>query len=479
MLSEFEKKVAAFITASCLFDTNEPVLLAVSGGADSVGLMFAMLRLSRTGAIDAKLVVGHVNHKLREQAADADQAFVVRLSKKVGLKVAVRSVDVRSFTTESKLSIETAARKLRADALIGIAKQNGCKAIATAHHKDDNAETMIHRLLRGTGFRGLAGIQPMRAFKNEIRFVRPLLCVSRAEIIEYCKSNNLQWRYDHTNADISYTRNRIRHLLLPHLQKGCNGSLAAQLAQLSENCRNLYSRVCRHVEKVWPVVVPDSQPDKITLDGKKLCAQPQIVQAELVRRTLVALGSGERDLKEVHYRRLIELAKGPAGRTVELPGPFLAQARYDKIILRRAAKAKKVPDPFLGGRTDLQMPGRTRFDACLIEASILDAKDCDLDRFKSAKDENVEWLDYDKIAGPLVVRHRQAGDRFRPLGGLGEKKIGKFLTAQNVPRDLRQRLLIVADSEKIIWLAPLRTSELIKVTSQTRKILQLQISQKC
>lgn len=479
MLSEFEKKVAAFITASCLFDTNEPVLLAVSGGADSVGLMFVMLALTRTGAIDAPLVVGHVNHKLRERAADEDQAFVVRLGKKAGVKVALRPVDVRSFATESKLSIETAARKLRADALMGIAKENGCKTVATAHHKDDNAETIVHRLLRGTGLRGLAGIQPTRTFKDEIRFVRPLLCASRTEIIEYCKANNLQWRYDHTNADISYTRNRIRHLLLPHLQRGCNGSLVGQLAQLSENCRNLYSRVCRHVEKVWPVVVSDLQPDTITLDAKILSAQTQIVQAELVRRTLVALGSGERDLKESHYRRIIELAKGPNGKRIELPGRLLAESQYDKIIFRRSAKSKKVPDPFLGGRTDLQIPGRTQFDACSIEASILDAKECNLDRFKSAKDENVEWFDYDKIAGPVVVRYRQAGDRFRPLGGLGEKKIGKFLTAQKVLRDLRQRLLIIADSEKIIWLACLRAGEPTRVTNQTQKILRLQIYQRC
>ena len=173
------------------------------------------------------------------------------------------------------------------------------------------------------------------------------------------------------------------------------------------------------------------------------------------------------------------MAKGPAGRTVELPGPFLARARYDKIIFRRSAKSKKVPDPFLGGRTDLQIPGRTQFDACSIEASILDAKECNLDRFKSAKDENVEWFDYDKIAGPVVVRYRQAGDRFRPLGGLGEKKIGKFLTAQKVLRDLRQRLLIIADSEKIIWLACLRAGEPTRVTNQTQKILQLQIYQRC
>jgi len=473
-LSEFEKKVAAFITASSLFDTNEPVLLAVSGGADSVALLFAMLALARTGAIDARLVIGHVNHRLRGPSSDEDQDFVAALGKKLGLKVVARSVDVRSFAIENKLSIETAARKLRIRTLIDIANRNGCKKVATAHHKDDNAETMIHRLLRGTGFRGLVGISPKRAFSDGVTFVRPMLCVLREEIIEYCKTNNLQWRYDLTNADIGYTRNRIRHLLLPHLQRGCNGSLVEYLAQLSQNCRNLHSRLCRQVEKVWPVVVPDLQPDTVTLDAKILCAQTQIVQAELVRRTLVALGSGERDLKEVHYSSIMQLAKGPAGRIVELPGPFLAQARYDKIILCRATKAK-VPDPFLGGRTDLQIPGLTQFETCSIEASVLDAKNCNIDRFKSAKDRNVEWFDYDKLAHPVVVRHRQAGDRFWPLGGVGEKKIGKFLTAQKVPRDLRQNLLIIADSKKILWLVPLRPSELTKVTNQTQKILQLQI----
>jgi len=473
MLSEFEKKVAAFITASSLFDTNEPVLLAVSGGADSVALLFAMLALARTGAIESRLVVCHINHKLRGPSSDEDQDFVAALGKKVGLKVVVRSVDVRSFAIENKLSIETAARKLRIRTLIDIASQNGCKKVATAHHKDDNAETIIHRLLRGTGFRGLAGICPMRAFSDEVTFVRPMLCVLREDIIEYCKSNNLQWRYDHTNDDISYTRNRIRHLLLPHLQRGCNGSIVAQLAQMSQNCRNLHSRLCRHVEKVWPLIVSDSQPDSITLDAKILSAQTQILQAELVRRILVTLGSGERDLKEVHYNSIMELATGPAGRTIELPGPFLAKARYGKIIFTNS-KANGRPGPTLQ-TTDLQIPGRTQFETCSIEASILDAKDCNIDRFKNAKDRNIEWFDYDKIAGPVMVRHRQAGDRFGPLGGTGEKKIGKFLTAQKVPRNIRQKLLIIADSKKILWLAPLRPSEPTKITTQTQKILQLQL----
>jgi len=478
MLSEFEKKVTGFISASRLFGPAEPVLLAVSAGADSVALMFAMLRLTQARAIDAKLVVGHVNHKLREPAADRDQEFVVRLAKKLALKVVTRSVNVRVCATESKLSIETAARKLRAGTLIDIAKENGCKAVATGHHKDDNAETMVHRLLRGTGFRGLAGIWPNRPFADGVTFVRPLLCVTRAKIIEYCRANNLEWRDDHTNQDITYTRNYIRHLLLPQLQNACSGSLVDELAQLSQKCRRLHRRVCRNTEKVWPVLVSASQPDKVTLDAKIFRAQTQIVQVELVRRTLIGLGSGERDLKELHYRRIIELAQGPNGKRIELPGGFLAEAEYENVIFTNS-KANGGPRPTLqttlSSPTALEIPGRTQFEACTIKATILDATDCDIAGFKAAKDQNVEWFDYDKLAGAVLVRRRQAGDTFWPLGGVGAKKIGKFLTAQKVPRPLRQRLLIIADGKKIIWLTPLRASELTRVTGQTQRILQLHI----
>jgi tRNA(Ile)-lysidine synthase len=474
MLSQFEKKVAAFITSSCLFDSPEPVLLAVSGGADSVAMMFAMLRLTHTRTIDTTLVAGHINHKLRPKDADQDQEFVVGLGKKLGIKVAVRSINVRTCATDSKLSIETTARKLRRDALADIAKENGCKIVATAHHKDDNAETMVHRLLRGTGFRGLGGIWPRKDFANGITFVRPLLCVSRAEIIEYCRANHLQWRYDHTNADTGYTRNRIRHLLLPQLQTECEGSLAEQLDRLSLNCRVLYKRVCRNVEKVWPVVVPASQPDRFVLDSKVFCAQTRIIQAELIRRSLVAVGSGERDLKELHYRKIIELPQNPKGRTIELPDHFLAEYQHDKFIFRRISKPKKAPDPFLRP-SRLAIPGRTQFGDYNIKATILNATDCDVHRFRADKDKNIEWFDYDKLIGPLLVRSRRVGDRFCPFGRAGQKRVGKFINAQKVPHRLRQKLLIIQDSEKIIWLAPLRRSKLAQVNDTTKTVLEIKI----
>jgi len=476
MLSQFEKKVADFIIPSPFIHPAESVLLAVSAGADSVAMMFAMRRLKHSGKIGTRLVVAHVNHNLRPGACDNDQQFVVRLGKKMGFKVVTRSVVVRSFAAQSKLSIETAARKLRIGALTDIAKETGCKSIATAHHKDDNAETIIHRLLRGTGFRGLAGIWPNKSFADEVTFVRPLLCVTRAEIIQYCRTNNLHWRQDYTNLDISYTRNYIRHLLLPHLQNTCSGSLVELLAQLSRKSLSLQKRVCRNVKKVWPVVLSDSHPDNITFNGKIFLDQSQIIQAELVRRTLTDLGIGQRDFKTLHYRNIFELAKAPNGKRLELPGGFIAEAEYEKIIFHRPPKPKKSPPPPEISPTALEIPGRSQFEGCTIEANILDAGECEIAVFKAAKDKNIEWFDYDKITGEVVVRRRKSGDKFWPLGGAGEKKIGKFLTAQKIPRSLRQRLLIIADSEKIIWLAALRTSEITKVTGKTKRILQLRCS---
>jgi len=475
MLSGFEKKVAAFISAGRLFGGGEKVLLAVSGGADSVALMFAMLRLKEAQIIDTEFAVGHVNHKLRGRSADEDEEFVLGLGRKVGLEVVTRSVDVARYAKANKLSVETAARRLRAGALIDIAEVGGCKSIATAHHKDDNAETMVHRLIRGTGFRGLGGIWPKKIFECGAEFVRPLLCVTRAQILQYCKANNLTWRHDHTNYDYSYTRNRIRHLLLPQLQSRCDGLLVAELAKLSKSCRGLYNRVCREAEKVWPVVVLASEPGKVVLDKKVFAAQAEIIQAELARRAVVSIGSGERDLKEAHYKQIMDVAHRAGGRRVELPGSFVVAAQYRKIIFSDS-REKDGPRPPL--QTILEIPGRTKFGGCKIIAEVLCAKDCNIEEFKAAKNEFVERFDIDELAGPVIVRRREGGDRFRPLGGVGTKKAGKFLTAQKVPHELRQRLLIIADSEKIIWLAPLRPSELTRVTAQTKQILQLQIHQK-
>ncbi|MFQ6036304.1 MAG: tRNA lysidine(34) synthetase TilS [Sedimentisphaerales bacterium] len=481
MLSEFEKKIADFIKAHVLFGPADRVLLAISGGADSIALLYVMRQLLTHKVLKVELLCAHINHQLRGREANLDEDFVTAEAAKLKLPLMTKRLDVRGFARGHKLSIETAARRLRIEALLDMARVNSCCCIATGHQKNDNAETILHRLTRGTGFRGLGGIWPMRTFNNRIKFVRPLLCVTRNEIIEYLQQRNLQWRADHTNADCTYRRNYIRHRLLPQLQQKCNNSIVEQLFGLSQSAQRFYGLVCSRAEDVWPKLI-DSAGDKVVMNLGKFLLEPPAIKVELIRRSLTAIGSGERDLTQKHYEKILRLAEqNVSGKKIELPGRFTVQREYGNLIFARVSVAVSAT----AKHTEVKIPGAIKFGSYSIEATVLDAgcsavrrpvEILDTRRKTKSKIQFMEYFDLDKVKLPLFVRFRQAGDKFWPLGLPAEKKVGKFLTAQKVPQQIRKKLLIVTDSEKTIWVWPIRISEQARITSRTRRILQLQIT---
>jgi len=476
MSSEFEKKVADFVKANKLFSSADKVLLAVSGGADSTALLYAISSLRSNNILNSELLCAHINHQLRAAEADSDEEFVVEQAAKLKLAVTTRRVNVRKFAADKKLSTETAARQLRIKKLTEIAQSKNCKIIVTAHQKNDNAETILQRLSRGTGYRGLGGIWPMRIFNDEFRFVRPLLCVDRFQIINYLQQRNLEWRRDHTNADCTYRRNYIRHRLLPLLQQDCTGSLVEQLSELSESARKFCMLICHHADEIRPKIA-DRNGKNVILNIKTLLVQPQPVIIELLRRALTALGCGEGKITQYHYQKILQLAqKNTSGRKIDLPDECLVRVEYGNLIFSQLEK-KSLSNKFIDKSIRLQIPGKTRFGSYSAEASVLQIDEKEFAKFKTEKNCLVERFDFNKIKTPLCVRPRRAGDRFVPLGLERQKKVGKFLTAARVPQRLRQKLLIVADSEKIIWLWPVRTSQQTKITPGTRKILQLRINE--
>ena len=471
---EFEKKVADFIKETPLVDSAERVLLAVSGGADSTALLYAMHALKTENILSADLVCVHINHQLRGADADVDEDFVIAQARDLKLTIITKKLDVRGFARKNKLSIETAARQMRIETLLNIAKAGNCNSIAAAHHKNDNAETILHRLVRGTGFRGLAGIWPTRLFADDIRFIRPLLSVTRDEIIEYLKKRNLQWRRDHTNADCTYTRNFIRHRLLPALQQDCTGSLVEQLSTLAASARKFYIGVCNCTQKAWPQLT-DCSANELKLNLQMFLTYPVPVKVELVRRSLTAIGCGQRDLTRLHFQRILRLAEqNVGGRKIELPAGFVVRREYGNLIFVRPEKTSP-HDELIKNSTRLQVPGKTKFGRFLIQAATLEVDGSRIEKFKTEKSNCIESFDWDKVKLPLMVRSRKAGDRFWPLGLETEKKIGKFLTAAKVPHHLRRKVLVIEDSEKIIWLWPVRIGEQAKITEGTQKVLQLKI----
>jgi len=496
-LLEFEKNIADFIRANGLVGPAEKVLLAVSGGADSIALMYAMHALKAGNFFNAELLCAHINHQLRAAEADRDEEFVVAQAAKLKLPVTTRRADVRGFARLNKLSIETAARRLRMEALIDIAKANDCSLIATAHQKNDNAETIIQRLSRGTGFRGLGGIWPERIFADRIKFIRPLLCFTRDEVVSYLQQRNLNWCRDRTNSDCRYRRNYIRHRLIPALQKECSGSIVEQSSQLARSARRYYGVVCSRADELW-LSLADCDAEKTVLDLKLFLAEPQPVKVELIRRSLANIGSGEKNLTQGHYEGVLQLAEqNITGRKMELPGGFVVRREYGNLIFSNcslghapptgAPRTGRMGNSFAHAASEtawagepahptVEIPGKTTFEKFIIQAIVLERNEVDFEKFKAAKTDSIEWFDLDKIKAPLFVRFRRTGDRFVPLGQSEEKKLGKFLTAQRIPHRIRRDVLVVADGEKIIWVRPVRISEQARITGETKRILQLQVT---
>jgi tRNA(Ile)-lysidine synthase len=475
MLLEFENKLVSFIKERDLFDSTTKVVLAVSGGGDSTALLYAMHALKAADILKVSFICAHVNHQLRGADADSDEGFVVAEASSLGFHVITRRVDIRSFARDHKLSIETAARQCRIKILMDIAKTNGCDRIATAHQKNDSAETVLHRLIRGTGFRGLGGIWPKRAFGGEVTFIRPMLCVTREEVIDYLQTRNLTWQQDHTNNDCTYRRNFIRHRLLPVLQQDCSEPLVETISELAQATRRFYSRICERADDIWPSVT-ECAIERVALNLEKFQALSPPLKIELIRRCLDHLGCGQRDLTRRHYERIVHMAEQDVtGGSIELPGKYIVQNKCGNLIFSR--KYRMTRKVAFSPPVQLNILGQTTFGEYLILATIFRVGQNSNDEFIADKTRYVERFDLEKVKLPLSVRLRKSGDRFIPLGQSREKKVGKFLTAQHVPRIVREKVLLVEDREKILWVWPVRISEQAKVTPATRQILQLQITE--
>jgi len=463
--------VLAFSRAFGLLDGMTDVLVAASGGADSTAALHALHRLRSRGLLPLRLVCAHVNHGIRGPESDADERFVHAQAQALGTPFVQSRVDVVGWAARRGLSLETAARDLRMQALAAMAGQNRCQGIVTGHQKNDNAETLVQRMARGTGFRGVAGIWPSRPIRRGLRVVRPLLCTTRQEVLHYLRHNRLPWREDATNSSLRFRRNAIRARLLPALEAEGNAPLVDLLSDLALATYRLYcNAVLPQAALAWPEVAAGQIPAGVDLDADRVRDQPPLVQVELIRLALGRLGCGERDWTERHYARILALAasKGRTG-AVSLPGGFLAVARAGRIHIGRPSQR---PDPDLG-QAALQIPGQVRWGPWLVEAAVFAAHTLKPGQVTDNPLPSTAWLDCDLLSPPLVVRARRPGDRLRPLGLDLDKKVGRLLTDARVPPWTRGDVLVVQDRERIVWVCPVRMSDHVKVTGTTRQVVRL------
>jgi tRNA(Ile)-lysidine synthase len=447
-----------------MWEEGTGVLVAVSGGADSVCLLDLFRRLAEESSFP--LAVAHLNHALRGTESDQDEEFVASLAADLGLPFHSRKLLPGSLE-HSPAGVEAAARRVRYEFLREMARLTGSGRVALGHTRDDQAETFLLRLARGAGTRGLGGIYPV----VEGLLIRPLLHAGREEVESYLGGRGLPWRTDSTNADPRRTRNRIRSRLLPLLREELNPEIAAVLARtteilreeeeyLSDVTRHLANRLLRH------------ESGRVILSIPAVRVLPPALRRRLLRRALhEAAGTNDRTPSPGFeaVEALEDLARaGRHGAAVQLPGGWAARVFYSELwILEDEMPAG------LDSEIPLPVPGEAALPGLGLRLKAWRMEGVPHPDLRGGGVPDRALLDADSLPAPLVVRSRRAGDVFRPLGCPGESKLKTYLIDRKVPRPARERVPLVVSGSLIAWVVGYQIDDRCKVTPDTRRVLVL------
>jgi tRNA(Ile)-lysidine synthase len=469
---------------------SQPALLAVSGGPDSLALLHSLLRLQPLYPA-LRLEVAHFNHRIRGEAAAGDARFVENFCRENNLPFHLGQFDVPAFAAAQGLSLEDAARQARYAFLGNLAVRLGLALVLTGHHADDQAETVLMRLLRGTGPQGLAGMArlgplppPAASLKilfplagtMPVRLGRPLLAVWRRDIEAYSQEHRLTPRQDETNLQSEFARNRVRHRLLPLLETEYQPNIKLNLLRLADLSRTDQEWLDQLVEAEFQANIKSEFGCQLGFSKKYFLEKPLALQKRLIRRAALAL-DGLENLTAAHIEATLTLFTSAAVRRIDLPGALVAFAGKTQVgLLAVPASAWPVNGLALAVPGSITGPGgRWRLTAGLIDAEGLRTVP---DSLKQGGPYHV-LLDYAKIGPYLLLRPRQEGERYRPLGGPGQRKVQDIMLDAAIPRELRKNWpLVVCPAqpdrpEAICWIPGAPLAHPYRVRPETNSIVEL------
>lgn len=471
------KKVYLTIEGYDLIRPGETILCAVSGGADSVAMLHILRELNEVQQLNWKIHVGHVNHGLRGKASDEDEDFVKSLAERLQLPFHSTKVDVKSHQAKARKTEEEAGRELRHDWLEKKALELQAQKVAIAHTLDDQAETILHRILRGTGLRGLKGMAPIRVIsrKHELFVVRPLIELERFEIESHLRERGTAYKTDLTNFDTSHTRNKIRHKLLPMIESEFNPRVKMALVKLGQTAGSFYLLLREIANEVYENTRMISGEGEVCLSVEEFSRLPPAIQTLIIDRAVKTVLGRVPQLNFEHYLEIISLC-GEHGFQKSIRLPRGLEARREGYVLK-IAHPQAPPPAIKFAHRKLKIPGRTlikklnlEIDTEIQEGKIVAFKD-----FIRNKDYTEEVIDYEKLSGPLTLRLRKGGDHFVPLGSRGSTKLKKFFIDNKVPKAVRDRVPILTDGQRIVWVVGYRIGDEVKITDATRKVLKMKV----
>lgn len=504
----FRQKVLGFMRNKHMTDRGDGVLAAVSGGADSVCLL--LLLNGMAAELGIRVFAFHMNHGIRGEEADRDEQFVGELCKQLEIPLTVAHEKVETYAEEHGLSGEEAGRILRYRHLEETAERYQCAKIAVAHHEDDDAETVLLNLFRGSGLAGLSGIRPVRG-----KIIRPLLCVSRKEIEEYLKEQGFSWCEDSTNRENDYTRNKIRNELLPWVKENINSRAAEHILAVSElaaqadvyfemEAERILEESCskRREEAKQPTSQNAGEADgkesgtdqdsKVAENAMKMYtkistnlfdSQPEILKTYIIRRMVLNAAGKAKDITERHIRAVMKLTGPGGGHSVNLPYGLQAVRGYEtlKIVQGQERRiAVESSDPGQKWKNEGSFEKEIRLRTDLDETFRVGPASIRLHISSRKKEPEIpknqytKWFDYDKINVGLSIRYRKNGD-YLTLSGGGKKKLRRFMIDEKIPEDERDRIPVLADGDHVLWVIGYRISDYYRITDETEHILEAEV----
>jgi len=458
--ASFFDRVLKTINNHGMLRGGESVLVAVSGGPDSVALLHVLKRLQPVLGLD--IIVFHLNHKLRGPEADADARFAGEFAAGMGLKAILVESDARLLMERERLSLEEAAREARYREMERLAAELGIDRIALGHHADDQVETFLIRLLRGSGLGGLGSIKPVRD-----GYIRPLIDETKSEIFRYIEEYSLEYRVDASNQDESILRNRIRHKLIPLL-----GEYNPKFRETLLNTIEIVREDQAFIEEIVAGVFSghaQREPGLARLPIVEITNQPLAIERRLVR---LAIRSAKGDLRGIEFKHVDAILRGlrnGSGRMeIDLPGQIIARVEYGQLVIGERALFEALRLESI----ELKVPGVTRIDALGVE---IKAELTEPAGLVFGRDGDIAYLDAAVVGSVLKLRVRRPGDSFRPFGMTGEKKLQDLFVDKKISKRERNRVPIIESNGKIAWVAGFRIDDSFRVTERTKEVLALRL----
>ena len=475
------KQVTEWIKKEALICEGDTVIVGISGGADSVCLLRILLELQQ--AMPFTLCAVHVEHGIRGEASREDEQFVAGLCAAHQIPLGIYEVDVPEYAKEKGIGMEEAARILRYDCyqkeVMRHDSAKGTVKVALAHHADDNAETFLFQMVRGSGLDGLSGMQPKRDFGGGAQIIRPLLVVDRDQIEDYLGRIGQDYRTDETNFDMEYSRNRIRHDILPALQQ-INTAAVAHINQSATRLRQVSEYLAVEVKKAKKQCCLATE-GGILIKKEEWEQFPELIRSEMVCDTLANVSGSSKDIGAVHVDAVQGLFSSQVGRKISLPYFVVAYRDYEGVLLTKQRETMDEPEPeaveyVLGEEEKRRLEQGEVLCLDWEDGSVtFQIRECMGKVGQIHKKKYTKCFNYDKIRGVLRIRRRKAGDYLTVDSQGHKKKLKEYFINEKIPQKERDVMWLLAEESHIIWVIGGRISTCYKIDEHTKRILEVQV----